>query len=124
MVYNTKGLSDPYLAQNRKGAWDTEKCKIFLGSTVIDILKSILVAETLNRRVYDISAGTLSMTSIFSKLVLSSSDVSYEPNDKTIINKANDWDDDPYDIFDEPFEDLLNSNVFTIQGYIIHKYVM
>ena len=76
MIYNTKGLSDPYLAQNRKGAWDTENFKKFVDRTVRDILKSILVAETLNHRVYDRFSGTESMTSILSKVAVSSSDVS------------------------------------------------
>ena len=42
IVYNTKDLSDYYLAQNCTGAWDKEKCKKFLDITVRDILKSIL----------------------------------------------------------------------------------
>ena len=76
MVYNPKGISDHYLSQNRKGAWNKYKCKKFVDSTMRDILKSILVAETLNHRVYDRSTGTLSMTSILSKVSVSSSDVS------------------------------------------------
>ena len=64
------------------------------------------------------------MTSLLPKVAVSSSDVSEYPNYNTIINKTNDWDDDPYDMFDEPFEDLLNSNVFTVQGYIMDKYLM
>ena len=56
------------------------------------------------------------MTSILSKLSVFSSDVSDYPDDNTIINKANDWDDEPYDMFDDPFEYLLNSNVSTVQG--------
>ena len=56
------------------------------------------------------------MTSILSKLSVFSSDVSDYPDDNTIINKANDWNDDPYDMFDDPFEDLLNSNVLLYKG--------
>ena len=95
-----------------------------MDSTVRDILKSILVAETLNHWVDDSSVETVSMTSILPKLSVSSSYVIYEPNDNTIINKANYWDDDPYNMFDDTFEDLINSNAFTVKGYIVDKYVM
>ena len=64
------------------------------------------------------------MTSRLPKVAVSSSDVSEYPNYNTITNKTNDWYDDPYDIFDDPFEDLLNSNVFTVRGYIMDKYMM
>ena len=64
------------------------------------------------------------MTSLLPKVAVSSSDVSEYPDDNTIINKTNDWDDDPYNMFDDPFEDLLNSNFSIVQGYIMDKYVM
>ena len=44
MVYNPKDLSDHYLDQNCIGAWNKEKCKKFVDSTVRDILKCILAA--------------------------------------------------------------------------------
>ena len=91
---------------------------------MIDILKSILVAETLNHWVDDRYVETVSMTSILPKVSVSSYDISEYPDYKNIINKANYWDDDPYDIFDDTFEDLINSNAFTIKGYIMDKYVM
>ena len=124
MVYNPKEIIDNYLDQNCKGAWDNEKCKKFVDSTVRDILKSILVAETLNQWVDDRSVETLSMTSLLPKVYVSSSDVIYEPNENTIINKENYWDYEPYNMFDNQFEDLLNSNVFTVKGYIMDKYLM
>ena len=64
------------------------------------------------------------MTSIISKVAVSSSDARQESNDNTIRNKANDWDYEPHNMFDEPIEDLLNSNVFTVQGYIMENYLM
>ena len=76
MVYNPKELIYHYLAHNSKGAWDTEKCKKFVDSTVREILKSILVAETLNHRYYDRSVETLSITIIPFKVSVSSSYVS------------------------------------------------
>ena len=124
MVYNPKEIIYHYLDHNRTGTWDKEKCKNVLDSTVRDIIKSILVAETLNHWVCDIYVDTVSMTSILPKLSVSSSYVSYEPNENTIINKENYWDDDPYDMFDDTFEDLINSNAFTVKGYIVDKYVM
>ena len=89
MVYNPKEIIDNYLDQNCTGAWDNEKCKKFVDSTVRDILKSILVAETLNQWVDDGYVETLSITSLLPKVYVSSSNVSYEPNDNTIINKEN-----------------------------------
>ena len=73
-----------------------------------DIIKSILVAETLNHWVDYSSVETLSMTSLLPKVAVSISDISEYPDDNTIINKSNYCDDYPYDIFDDPFEDLLN----------------
>ena len=95
-----------------------------MDSTVRDILKSILVAETLNHWVDDSSVETVSMTIILPKVSVSSSDISEYPDYNTIINKENDWDDDPYNMFDDTFEDLINSNAFTVQGYIMDKYLM
>ena len=45
------------------------------------------------------------MSNLLLKGYVSISDVSDYPDDKTIINKENDWDDDPYNMFDDPFED-------------------
>ena len=89
-----------------------------------DILKSILVAETLNQWVDDRYVETLSITSLLPKVYVSSSNVIYDPNENTIINKENYWDDEPYNMFDNQFEDLLNSNYFTVKGYIMDKYLM
>ena len=36
----------------------------------------------------------------------------------------NDWEDEPWEMFDKLFEDFLNSNFFTVQGYNMDKYVM
>ena len=95
-----------------------------MDSTVRDILKSILVAETLNHWVDDRYVEKVSMTSILPKVSVSSSDIIEYPDYNNIINKANDWDDDPYDMFDDTFEDLINSNAFTIKGYFMDKYVL
>ena len=46
MVYNPKELSEHYLDQKCTGAWDKEKCKKFIDSTVRDIIISVLVSET------------------------------------------------------------------------------
>ena len=55
------------------------------------------------------------MTILLPKIALSISNVSEYPDDNTIINQKNYLDDDPYDMFDDPFEDLLHSNVLTVQ---------
>ena len=90
ILYNPKDLNNNYLSQNCTGAWDKGKCKKFADITVRDILKSILLAETLNHWVDDRSVETVSMTIILPKVSVSSSDISEYPDYNTIINKEND----------------------------------
>ena len=64
------------------------------------------------------------MTSPLSSGYETSSDVSKDTYENTIITKATDWQDDPCNIFDKTFEYCLKFNVFTVQEYNTDKYVM
>ena len=58
MVYNSKEISEHYLYQKYTVTWDTDNSKTFVDSTVMDNIKNIPEAKTLNHWVYDSSVET------------------------------------------------------------------
>ena len=104
--------------------WYTYSSKTVGDIPLRGILKSRLEAEILKQRVDDFSVVRVSMPILLSGGAELTSGVSEDPDDNTIFTKATGWEDEPYDIFEDPFEVFLNSNVFTVEGCNMNKYVI